>query len=90
MPRFRSPDIILSDYALPQYNGALALEEVKKRCPDTPFIPVTGAVSEDRSIEILTSGATDYVLKNRLHRLAPAVRRAVDEAREHKARKEAA
>ena len=85
-----SPDLILSDYDLPKYNGALALTEVKGRCPDTPFILVTGAVSEDRAIEILTQGAKDYVLKHRLHqRLVPAVRRALAEAEEHRARKKA-
>jgi PAS domain S-box-containing protein len=84
------PDLILSDYDLPQYNGALALAEAKKRCPDTPFILVTGAVSEDLAIEILTKGAKDYVLKNRLQqRLVPAVRRALTEAEEHHARKQA-
>src|SRR5208283_3300615 len=85
-----SPDLILSDYDLPQYNGALALVESRKNCPDTPFILVTGAVGEDRAIEILTQGAKDYVLKSRLQqRLAPAVRRALAEAREQKARKRA-
>jgi PAS domain S-box-containing protein len=84
------PDLILSDYDLPQYNGALALTDAKKVCPDTPFILVTGAVGEDRAIEILTQGAKDYVLKNRLQqRLVPAVRRALAEAAEHKARKTA-
>ena len=84
------PDLILSDYDLPRYNGALALAEARMRCPDTPFILVTGAVSEDRAIEILTQGAKDYVLKTRLQqRLAPAVRRALAEATEQKALKEA-
>ncbi len=84
------PDLILSDYDLPRYNGALALAETKKRCPDSPFILVTGAVSEDRAIEILTQGAKDYVLKTRLEqRLAPAVKRALAEAEEHRARKQA-
>jgi PAS domain S-box-containing protein len=83
------PDIILSDYDLPKYSGALALAETRRRCPDTPFILVTGAVTEDRAIEILTGGAKDYVMKNRLSRLAPAVRRAFTEAGEHRARKEA-
>ena len=84
------PDFILSDYDLPTYNGALALAETRRRCPDTPFILVTGAVSEDRAIEILTQGAKDYVLKSRLEqRLVPAVRRALAEAEEHKARKRA-
>ncbi|MDX9821243.1 MAG: PAS domain S-box protein [Syntrophales bacterium] len=84
-----SPGIILSDYDLPRYNGVLALAEAKKQCPDVPFILVTGAVTEDRAIEILTSGAKDFVMKNRLAKLAPAVRRAVAEAEEHKARREA-
>ncbi len=83
-------DLILSDYDLPRYNGSSALLEAVKRCPDTPFILVTGAVSEDRAIEILTQGAKDYVLKNRLQqRLVPAVRRALAEADELKARKKA-
>lgn len=82
-----SPDLILSDYDLPHYNGALALNEARRRCPDVPFILVTGAIGEDRAIEILTQGAKDYVLKNRMQRLVPAVRRALAEAegyREHK------
>jgi len=84
------PDVILSDYGLPQYNGALALADAKKTCPETPFILVSGAVSEDLAIEILTQGAKDYVLKTKLQqRLAPAVRRALDEAAEQKARQAA-
>jgi PAS domain S-box-containing protein len=85
-----APELILSDYDLPKYNGALALAEAKRRCPDTPFILVTGAVTEDRAIDILTQGAKDYVLKSRLQqRLVPAVRRALTEAEEHRARKRA-
>ncbi|MDD5169918.1 MAG: PAS domain S-box protein [Syntrophales bacterium] len=85
-----SPDLILSDYDLPRYNGALALAEARRRCPDTPFILVTGAVTEDRAIDILTQGAKDYVLKNRLQqRLAPAVRRALAEAEALRARERA-
>ena len=84
------PNLILSDYDLPKYNGALALAEARRRRPDTPFILVTGAVTEDRAIDILTQGAKDYVLKNRLQqRLVPAVRRALAEAEEHRARKQA-
>ncbi|GEM_PF-1310728 len=85
-----SPDLILSDYDLPKYNGALALAEAKRRRPDTPFILVSGVITEDRAIEILTQGAKDYVLKNRLdQRLVPAVKRALAEAEEHRARKKA-
>jgi CheY-like chemotaxis protein len=85
-----TPDLILSDYDLPQYNGALALAETRSRYPDTPFILVTGAIGEDRAIEILTQGAKDYVLKTRLQqRLVPAIRRALAEAEEHRARQRA-
>lgn len=84
------PDLILSDYDLPTYSGALALAETKRRCPDIPFILVTGAVVEDYAIEILTQGAKDYVLKAQLEkRLAPAVRRALAQAQEQKAHKRA-
>ncbi len=78
------PDLILSDYDFPRYNGVVALAEARRQCPDTPFILVTGAIGEDRAIEILTRGAKDYVLKNRLQRLAPAVRRALAEAEEQR------
>jgi PAS domain S-box-containing protein len=88
LKRFR-PDIILSDYDLPRYEGIQALAEAKKHCRDLPFILVTGAVTEDRAVEVLTSGARDYVLKSKLNRLVPAVQRALAEAEEHKARKRA-
>lgn len=80
------PDLILSDYDLPTYNGIQALTYVKKNCPKTPFILVTGAVTEDRAIEVLTNGARDYVLKHKLTRLIPAVKRAMEEVEEHKKR----
>jgi CheY-like chemotaxis protein len=85
-----SPDLILSDYNLPQYDCARALAEARRRCPDAPFIMVTGTIKEERAIEILTQGAKDYVLKSRLQqRLVLAVRRALAEAEEHRARKRA-
>ncbi len=83
------PDLILSDYNLPHYNGTLALGEAKRLCADVPFILVTGAIGEDRAIEILTQGAKDYVMKNHLGRLVPAVKRALAEAKEQSARREA-
>ena len=55
------PDIILSDYDLPSFSGWEALQIKKKLCPETPFILVTGAIGEERAIEVLTGGATDYV-----------------------------
>ena len=70
-----SPDLILSDYDLPQYTGTLALAAARRLCPDVPFILVTGALYEDDGLcsEILAQGARDCVLKNHLERLAPAV-----------------
>ncbi len=84
-----SPHIILSDYDLPAFSGAEALQIRKEKVPEVPFILVTGALGEERAIEMLTGGATDYVLKKNLSRLIPAVRRALHEAYEHKKRKDA-
>jgi len=84
-----SPDLILSDYDMPLYDGIGALMEARRQCPDVPFILVTGAMREEKAIEILTRGAKDYVMKNRLERLAPAIRRVLAEATEQKARKKA-
>lgn len=70
-----APDLILSDYDLPQYNGSLALAEARSRCADVPFILVTGIMEEDLATEFLTKGARDFVAKHQLHKLAPAVRR---------------
>lgn len=75
-------DLLLIDYNLPSFNGMSALAIAKKKCPDIPFIFVSGSIGEDRAIETLKNGATDYVLKTKLSRLAPAVRRAIKEAEE--------
>lgn len=84
------PDIILSDYHLPQYDGLSALDDARLRLrADVPFILVTGAIAEELAIDILIKGANDYVMKNRLQRLGPAVRRALEEALEIRSRKEA-
>lgn len=74
-----SPDLIISDYDLPQYNGALALTESKARLPEVPFILVTGALYKDpeKVGKILALGASDYVLKDHLDQLAPAVHSAL-------------
>jgi len=76
------PTLILSDYSLPGFNGHAALDIAREKCPDTPFIFVTGTMGEEVAIETLKSGATDYVLKTRLSRLIPAVNRALREAQE--------
>lgn len=78
-----SPDLILSDYNLPAFDGMEALKIAQRECPDIPFIFISGILGEDRAIETLKSGATDYVLKDNLSRLKPAVERALSEAEEH-------
>lgn len=83
------PDLILSDFSLPTLDGYTALEIAQKKCPDTPFIFVTGALGEEVAIETIKKGATDYVLKQRLSRLAPSVLRALREAGERSERRRA-
>ena len=77
-----APDIILSDFALPQFDGLSALGIVRRMQPDIPFIFVSGTIGEETAIESLRGGATDYVLKTNLSRLPSAVRRALQEAAE--------
>src|SRR5205814_3353496 len=64
-----TPDVILLDYALPGFDGFSALTLAQETYPDIPFIFVTGTLGEEVVIEMLKSGATDYVLKTRLSRL---------------------
>ncbi|VVB96970.1 Methyl sulfide methyltransferase-associated sensor [uncultured archaeon] len=77
-----APDLILADYTLPSFDGCSALRIAKEKCPDVPFIFVSGTIGEDFAIESLKSGATDYILKDRLSRLAPAVHRSLREVEE--------
>ena len=72
-------DLILSDYRMGPYNGDQALASAKQTCPDIPFIMVTGELGEEMVIETLKRGATDYVLKDRIFRLMPAITRALAE-----------
>ena len=83
------PGIILADYHLPSFDGMAALEIARERCPEVPFLFVSGAIGEERAIEAVKKKATDYVLKDRLSRLATAVRRALGEAEERAGRKQA-
>ena len=75
-------DLILADFALPGFDGMSALAIARKTHPVLPFIFVSGRLGEEAAIESLRNGATDYVLKNRLSRLVPAVKRALAEAQE--------
>lgn len=83
------PDLILSDYSLPGFDGRQALEIAQRRTPNAPFIFVSGVLGEEVAIELLKQGATDYVLKTHLARLGPAVHRALREARERRERQQA-
>jgi PAS domain S-box-containing protein len=75
-------DLILSDYSLPTFDGIAALELAQTICPELPFIFVSATLGEELAIETLKKGATDYVLKQRLERLVPAVNRALRESQE--------
>jgi signal transduction histidine kinase/CheY-like chemotaxis protein len=81
-------DLVLSDYKLPSFDGLSALKLTLNARPDLPFIFVSG-FGEEIAIEALTSGATDYILKTRLSRLAPSVQRALREAQERAEREKA-
>ncbi len=72
------PAVILSDYNLPSFDGASALRLAGETCPEVPFLFVSGTIGEDRAVEVLRSGATDYVLKTRLDKLPLALRRALE------------
>jgi diguanylate cyclase len=76
------PDLILSDYTLPGFDGTDALRIARSTRPDTPFIFVSGTIGEERAIHALKQGAVDYVLKDNRARLVPAIERALREAKE--------
>lgn len=86
----RSYDVILADYALPEFDGIAALEIARGAAPDTPFILVSGVLGEEFAIDAIHRGATDYVLKSRLERLPTALTRAINEANNAAERKRAA
>ncbi len=76
-------DLIISDFGLPGWDGRSALRIARLARPEWPFIFVSGTMGEEAAIEALRLGATDYVLKQRISRLAPVIRRALQEAEEH-------
>jgi DNA-binding NtrC family response regulator len=82
-------DLILADYSLPSFDGLSALKLARSLRPELPVIIVSGAQGEEFAIDAFKLGATDYVLKTRLSRLAPSVRRALREADERTERKRA-
>ena len=82
-------DFILSDYSLPNYSGDAAIQFTRQTCPEVPLVIVSGALGDEQAVNCLRSGATDFVLKDRLELLAPAIRRALGEAEERRARRRA-
>lgn len=79
-------DLVLSDHDLPGCGGAQALRLVRERAPDLPFVLLSGRIGEAGAVAAIRSGARDYVFKDQIARLAPAVEHAVAAAEEHRAR----
>jgi PAS domain S-box-containing protein len=85
--RHFAPDVVLSDHSLPHFNARDALRVVQSERPQTPVIIVTGSLDEETAADYIKAGAADYVVKHHLHRLGPAVRRAMDNCRDATERK---
>ncbi|MGZ5218306.1 MAG: response regulator, partial [Caldimonas sp.] len=79
-------DIVVSDYNMPGFSGLVALELLKANARDVPFILVSGEIGEDTAVEAMRHGAADYLQKNHLARLVPALLHAVDAAETRRAR----
>jgi DNA-binding NarL/FixJ family response regulator len=75
------PDVILSDYTLPRFDGMAALALAKERAPGTPLIIVTGSINEETAVGCMKAGAADYLLKGNLSRIGPAIEAALARAR---------
>ncbi len=83
------PNVVLSDFTLPQFDGMEALQIAVAVAPDVPFLFLSGTIGEERAIQALKCGAIDYVLKTSPARLAPSVRRALEEVELRRARRAA-
>ena len=82
-------DVILCDHNLPDYDGRSAITLAREKLPLVPVISLSGTLGEEEAVECLKLGATDYILKHRLERLVPAVRRALQETDERRVRLQA-
>ena len=83
------PALIVSDYRLPFFDGMTALKLAVERCPDVPFVVITGSMNEDTAVECMKAGAWDYVIKEHVKRLGPAVQSALVRQRVQMERKRA-
>jgi DNA-binding NtrC family response regulator len=81
------PDIILSDYSLPSFDGVTAFNIKQIKSPDIPFIILSGTIGEERSVELIRDGITDYALKDKLFSLTPKIHRALKDAEEKREKK---
>jgi DNA-binding NtrC family response regulator len=81
------PDIILSDYSLPSFDGVSAFHIKQKKYPEIPFIIVSGTIGEENAVELIKSGVTDYSLKDKLFSLHHKILRALKDAKEKKEKK---
>lgn len=79
-----NPDLIISDYSMPTFNGLEALRITLEKNPDIPFIILTGSINEETAVECMRAGAADYVLKEKLHRLPFSVRETLKLSQERK------
>jgi len=82
-------DVILCDYSMPHFNATAALALLKETGLDIPFIIISGTIGEDVAVSAMLAGASDYLMKGNLARLAPAIDRELEEIESHKARKQA-
>lgn len=82
-------DIVLSDYVMPHFNGLEALSSLKESGIDIPFIIISGTIGEDIAVEAMKAGADDYLMKNNLKRLIPAIERELRESNSRAVRKQA-
>src|SRR3989440_6673360 len=80
-----APDVILTDHSLPSFRALDALELAQQLSPGTPVIVVTGRLGDESAVQYLQLGAADYIVKDHLHRLGPAVLRALDTKRSREA-----
>jgi len=81
------PQIILSDYSLPTFDGLTAFTIKKTKCPEVPFIIVSGTIGDEKAVELIKLGVTDYVLKEKMYQIAPKIVRALKEVKEHEENK---
>lgn len=78
------PDLILSDYSLPSFDGLTAFRIKQEKIPDIPFIIISGTIGEENAVELIKNGVTDYALKGKLFTLNPKISRALKETKEKK------